>query len=171
VGGDARGRIAARWTDLDQSGGKLSRPGLVDADENPVGAQEVLDRGALLEEFGVRRDRGLGVEQHPERVHRPGEDGAANSENPTPRLRRERFGHPAGGVLDEAEVDRAVLTRRRLHGEEDHVRFCDPSQVARCLEGSVAEDRGEQLRQAGLVERRLLGRRTQAPGRSAPTTR
>ena len=128
----------------DRVGGRL-RAG-VGADDDPVGLEEVLDRGALLEELGAGDVDEVGLRAADRRTG-PGGHGALHHQRVL-GARGERGDHG----FDPREVGVAGVGRRRVDAAEEQLR--------RFENGRHLGGEGEplavflhQLRQAGLVDR------------------
>ncbi len=141
---------------------QFRRARIVRADDDTIGLHEILDRSAFLQEFGVGNDielrRHTASIEHAlnlgsDLVRRPdGHGGLVDDDS----IVREMLADGARDLDDVAQVGRAVLLRRRPHGDELHepVRHAGGCirrvvQTARLL--GFSHDRLE----PGLVDRQL----------------
>src|SRR4029450_3545972 len=133
----------------------VDRPAVGRADDDPVGTQEVGDRGPLPQELGVRYDRKLPVAvvalqdllDHPSGPGRYG--GLRDHDLVAVHVPRDRF----RDLADERQIRRAVRIRRSPHRDEDRERRLDTGlQVRREAEPAGALVLRDDLFQARLVD-------------------
>jgi hypothetical protein len=114
-------RLAGAYEGRVQLAEHAARMIALDAEHDAVGVEEVLDRGALLEELGVaahvggvRRVRLHHVAHQGGGAH--GDGALGDHDDLAPRVARDRL----GGGEHVPQVGRAVLAGRGAHGEKHH---------------------------------------------------
>ena len=136
-------------------GHHVRRLGRIHTDDDSVRLHEVFDRGALLQELGVRADVKCGRRvlgdfradpfRGPDRNGALGDDqlGAIHV-----------LADGARHVQHVLQVRRAVLSRRRSHGNENDIRALDrAAEVGRELQAAVALVPHDERLEPGLVDR------------------
>ena len=116
--GLGRGRIGHhdRRGEADVEAGHADRGGLISrSDHDPVGVQEVVDRGTLTQELRVRYHGDVAALQRP--LHPAGGPDGDRRLVDDDRIRREHRPDLTGRRLDVGEVGGAVIALRRRHAE------------------------------------------------------
>ncbi len=128
-----------------QLGDALGGSSVGAADHHTIRVQEVVDRGPLAQEFGVRHDEHVVTLQHPLDSER-GSDGHGRLVDHDGARLQHRC-DLGGGGLDVAQIRAAVVALRRRHAQEHDVGTVGG--------GFGAEDELEHARGAGVVHDRL----------------